>query len=56
MDTSTEFGHQVYTDHGITYCTACHAPVRYSTAYDEPHYVHVRIVDTVACPMYASAR
>ena len=37
-------------------CEACGQPVRWSTSYDEPHWVHVKAADILSCPLYASAR
>lgn len=34
-------------------CRFCEQPVRWSTDYDEPHWVHVKAVDTIACPQYS---
>jgi hypothetical protein len=40
---------------GNAYCTACDGPIRWSTSYDEPHWVHVRAQDTLACPVYSQS-
>lgn len=32
------------------WCIWCDQPIRYSTSYDEPHWVHTSILATLNCP------
>lgn len=44
------YGTRAISDHGQPVHDRCGQPLRWSTSYDEPHWVHTSAAAVMACP------